>query len=160
MANLRLSFRSLLRSPGYTAVAVLVLGFGIGVSVAVWAIAKQALLAPLPYRDAGRLVTLFETSPTGGIRLPSNPTVEDWKAQNDVFQSMAYVTGGQVLLKEPAGPELVTTAVPPGNFFSLMDARPVLGRTIQSDDDAKAERVVVLSHALWRRHPRTGSGGR
>ena len=108
----RLSFRSLLRSPGYSLASVLVLGLGIGVSVAALAIARQALLAPLPYARSDRLVLLFEATPSGSLRLPSNPVVDDWRSQSKRFEGIEYVTGTQALLRETTGPELVTLAVP------------------------------------------------
>ncbi len=149
--DLRVACRSLLRSPGYALVSVLVLAFGIGVSVAALAIGNRALLAPLPYADADRLVTVFEATTNGGVRAASRPTVQDWRAQADVFEGLTYLTGTQVLLKEATSTELVTTALPPGDFFPLMAAHPEVGRAISSDDDARGERVVVLSHSLWRR---------
>jgi predicted permease len=150
LADLRLGLRSISRSPGHALVTILVLGFGVGVGAAALAVAQRALLEPLPYERAHRLVLLFEAAPGGSLRLASYPTAQDWEAQADVFESISYVTGSQLLLRLPAGPELVLTAYPSGSFFSLIAARPLLGRGFSPSDPA-GEQAVVLSHTLWRR---------
>ncbi|MGQ0640992.1 MAG: ABC transporter permease [Gemmatimonadaceae bacterium] len=150
LTDVRHFLRNLWRSPGYALVSILVLALGTGVGLAALAIAQRALLEPLPYKRAERLFVIFEAMQGEGRRLASYPTVQDWAAQSDVFESISYVTGSQVLLRQPSGPELVTTAYASDAFFQLLGTAPWLGRLL-SADDVRAQRGVVLSDALWRR---------
>ncbi|MFN8573319.1 MAG: ADOP family duplicated permease [Gemmatimonadaceae bacterium] len=140
--------RRLGRAPGYSIATILVLGCGIGVGVAALAIAKQALLAPLPYAKPDRLVVLTEATTSGGQRLASQPTVRDWAAQATQFEAFSYVTGTQLLLRQPSGPLQLVVAYPTGPFFELMQGRPLLGRTF-ADGEAPNEPEVVLAYSTW-----------
>lgn len=150
LVDVRQFLRSLWRSPGYALVSILVLGFGTGVGLAALAIAQRALLEPLPYNRAERLFVVFEATQGEERRLASYPTVQDWSAQSDVFQSISYITGSQLLLRQRSGPELVTTAYAAQPFFQLVGTPPLLGRGLSSQDE-NGQRVIVLSEAVWRR---------
>jgi predicted permease len=148
-AIVRQFIRQLWRSPGYSIVSILVLGIGTGVGLAALAIAQRALLEPLAYERTDRLVILFEADQGEGRRLASYPTVQDWSEAANVFVGMAYVTGAQELLRQPSGPELMTTAYADEPFFATMRATPLLGRAFGAGVAAEG-RVVVLSEAAWR----------
>lgn len=149
--DLRVALRSLVRSPGYTVLASVVLALGIGASLAVLAVADRMLFRPLPYSAADRLVLMLETGADGSIQLPSYPTVKDWQVQAKEFEGISYVYGTQVGLRGPEGVEAVTTAFVSPEFFPVMGAKPILGRTLTAADDAEGTRVAVLSYPLWQR---------
>src|SRR5262245_61983064 len=88
-------FRSLIRDPGFTAVAVLTLALGIGANTAMFSVIHGVLLRPLPFPEHEQLVTLWESAPGQGIeqQLVSPPTFADWQAQSRSFEEMAFWTG-------------------------------------------------------------------
>lgn len=148
LLDMRQFLRNLWRSPGYAVVSVVVLAVGMGVGLAALAVAQRALFAPLPYGRADQLAVLFEADQRGARRLASYPTVEDWRASAATLAGVTYVTGTQLLLRQPTGPEPVLTAFAEGTFFEIMRAQPMLGRDFAAD--TRGERVVVLSEQLWR----------
>src|SRR5256885_2312149 len=154
--DLRYALRACRRAPGFTLAATLTLALGIGATTAVFSIVDGVLVRGLPYRDADRVVDLWETSDNGGYRLPSYPTFKDWRSQsvawNSAFERMAFVKGAEAILVGEKGPErFIGSAVSPG-FFELLGTPAFLGRTFLPDEErAGANRVAVLSYALWQR---------
>src|SRR5919197_527968 len=92
--DLRYGFRMLLKSPGFTAVAVLTLALGIGANTAIFTLVDAVLLRPLPFHDPDRLVMIWESAPEIGF--PQNTVAPanfaDWKAQSQVFEDMAAIS--------------------------------------------------------------------
>jgi putative ABC transport system permease protein len=145
--------RSLRRSPGFAAVVVLTLALGIGATTAVLSVVDHVVLRSLPFRDAGQLMMMLERDDGGAFRVPSYPTVEDWRRDPGVQQAFAGVTfvrGDGVQLTDGDRAENVTSAFPGADFFPLLGSRPLLGRTLLADDQRDgAPPVVVLSYAFW-----------
>ena len=154
--DLRYAVRAFRRAPGFAVAAALTLALGIGATTTVFSVVDGVLLHGLPYRDADRIVNLWETSDNGGFRLPSYPTFKDWRAESqtwgDAFESLAFVKGAEAIYVGENGPErILASSVSPG-FFHLLGTAPLLGRTFLPDEErAGANRVVVLSYELWRR---------
>ena len=92
LQDLRFGLLMLAKNPGFTAVAVLTLALGIGANTAIFTVVNSVLLKPLPYPDSGRLVMLWESSPTRGFdqEKVSGPDFLDWRRQNDAFESIAF----------------------------------------------------------------------
>lgn len=153
--DLRYAVRAFRRAPGFALAAALTLALGIGATTTVFSVVDGVLLHGLPYRDADRIVNLWETSDNGGFRLPSYPTFKDWRDESrtwaDAFESLAFVKGAEAIYVGENGPErILASSVSPG-FFRLLGAPPLLGRTFLPDEErAGANRVVVLSYDLWR----------
>src|SRR5438067_41709 len=102
--DLRYALRACRRAPGFTLAATLTLALGIGATTAVFSIVDGVLVRGLPYRDADRVVDLWETSDNGGYRLPSYPTFKDWRSQsvawNSAFERMAFVKGAGAIHRQ------------------------------------------------------------
>ena len=159
MNDLKFAFRQLLKTPGFTAVAVLTLALGIGANTAIFSLVNGVLLKPLPYPEPDRLVTLWERSPQRGIEQErvSGPNYLDWRAQNSVLADLAASPGWvgsedfNLVLRD-------TTIKVPGSYtsaslFTTLGTKPLLGRTLLPEEDRKGgPRVAVLSYGLWQRH--------
>src|SRR5262245_11911485 len=106
--DLRYGARMLLKKPGFTLIAIGAIALGIGANTAIFSVVNAALLRPLPYEEAERLVVLYETNPQQGRDEMdvSYPNFVDWRAQSQSFEQLAaYLSGGMVLTgkDEPAG---------------------------------------------------------
>jgi predicted permease len=154
--DLRFGVRMLVKNPGFTAVAVLTLALGIGANATIFSIVNAVLLQPLPYRDADRLVMVWETSTQSpdDIGIVSAPNYLDWQRQNDVFESMAFFdsAGRGYNLSGGPEPEQVSGVRVSASFFSVFGVTPALGRIFLPDEETPGkDHVVVLSDSLWRR---------
>src|SRR5580658_7847288 len=148
--------RTLARTPGFAAIAILVMALGIGANVALFAIVRSVLLKPLPYTDPGRLVRLYEQSADGNF--PYNDSAggvfAEWKKLNKSFTDMAICgyagynlsgTGEQL-------PESVRAATFSWNLLPLLGVHSALGRNFTAEDDQpSANPTVLLSWGLWKR---------
>jgi putative ABC transport system permease protein len=156
LQDLRYSARMLGRSPGFTAVAILTLALGIGANTAIFSVVHGVLLRDLPYRDAPRLVVVWEDLIREGNHRFSvaAPNFEDLSVRSRSFQGLAAQLGAMYSLASAGEtPEAVYGARVSGNFFSVLGARPALGRGILPADAerGKAKHVAVLGYALWKR---------
>ena len=148
---MRYAFRTLLRSPGFTIVALLTLALGIGANTAIFSFVNGVLLKPLPYQDPHSIVMVWEKPPGGYRNWNSTLNFLDWKSQNNVFQAMAAVRyGGSVTLTGAGDPVELAASSVSAPYFDIFGVRAALGRTFASDEDqAGKSQVVILSHRLW-----------
>ena len=98
LQDLQYSVRMLAHSPGFTIVALLTLALGIGANTAIFSFVDGAILKPLPYENADRIVRVLEKPPQGGINGISTLNFLDWQGDNTVFDFIAAETGGNVTL--------------------------------------------------------------
>jgi ABC-type antimicrobial peptide transport system permease subunit len=155
MTDLRFAFRQLLKSPGFTAVAVLALALGIGANTAIFTVLNSVLLRPLPYPESQQLVTLFDSSPTRNIAESkmSPAKFAELRAAQKSFAAMGGYFFENLNLPSGDHAESIQVAKVYGAFFRTSGRQPWLGRAFQkSDDDFGAEPVAVLSYSLWRDH--------
>ena len=152
---MRLAVRQLIAAPGFTLVAALTLSLGIGVNSAIFALSDAALMRRLPFGQSGRLVMLWERTPTSPKTGVSPLNMRDWSLQGRSFEGIAYVQrgmGGGPLLTAPDGSiETAERQSTSANFFDLLKVVPVVGRTFKPEDDGPSPRVVLLGEAVWRR---------
>src|SRR6266545_114832 len=150
--DLGYGIRSLLKHPGFTAIAVITLALGIGANTAMFSVINAVLLRPLPYRDPARLVTIWEESPERGMyQMPvSLANVRDWVDQNQTFEQISAYTFTNLNLTGTGEPARLGTVRSSANFFPLIGATPVIGRSFLPEEDKEgANHVVILGHALW-----------
>jgi putative ABC transport system permease protein len=153
--NIRIGLRTLRKNAGFTSVAVLVLALGIGANTAIFSVVNAALLRPLPFPDAERLVQVWHVPPAksfpGLTKFPASAAnYLDWHAENHVFQQTAIYRFSRFNLTGNGEPEPVDGAAVSGNFFSVLGTPPKLGRAFLPEEDQPGHsRVAILSYALW-----------
>jgi putative ABC transport system permease protein len=152
--DLRYGFRSLLRQPAFTLVAVATLALAIGSNSAMFTVVNAVLLQPLHYPESDRIVALEGINPAKGIAQSnmSIPDFADWQNQNQVFERMAgFVTGGIVFSNGEETERVHGTAVS-SDFFPLFRVAALRGRALQADDmQAGKDPVAVIGYGLWQR---------
>ena len=155
LSDVRLAVRPLISARGFTLVAALTLALGIGVNSAIFSLADAALMRPLPFAEAERLVMLWERTPTSPKTGVSPLNMRDWNLQSSSFEGIAFVQrgmGGGPLLTAPDGSiETAERQSTSANFFDVLKVVPVVGRTFKPEDDGPSPRVVLLGEAVWRR---------
>ncbi len=150
--DIRYGFRQLLKNPRLTAVIVVSLALGIGGTTAIFSMINAVLLRPLPYRNAERLVYLWEQSPQRGNNGVSAPTFLAWQQQSQAFEQMALIQPAGMTLTGVEEPERLEVGRVSAGFFDLLGVSAALGRTFQRPDDrAGAAPTAVLTDALWAR---------
>ncbi len=161
--DLKAAIRSLNSSKTFTIVALLVLTLGIGASTAIFSVVDAVVLRGLPFDEYDRLVAVGERRPADktpdptrdpealGSAAPQNYV--DWKAQQQVFESMATIAAGSFTLREPgAEPEDLRAQRVTSEFFRVLRIQPALGRPFTTDNEIDGRnRVAILSDGLWRR---------
>jgi predicted permease len=148
--------RSLRRSPGFAAVAIMALAVGIGGITAIFSVVDATRAQAVPYTDPERLVSLIGNIDRGTIerRGASYPDFVDWREQiTRSFEDLAATDPQMLTLAGTDEPERIETEFVSASYFSLLGAMPALGRTFRADEDqvSKPERVIVLSDGLWKR---------
>ncbi len=156
LSDLRVAFRHLRESPGFTALAVITLALGIGANTAIFSVVNAVLLRPLPYPDPDRLVIIRERAVHFDLGAVSYPNFVDWRAAQHGFVDLALYRREShnfaVLRGSEATPERVATARTSAAFFSLIGLTPRLGRAFTEQDDAPGgPAVALISSSLWRR---------
>ena len=154
--DIRYSIRMLRKNPLFTIVAILTLAIGIGANTAIFSILNQVLLEPLPFVDAGRLVTLWEANPQKGIAADTTSASNfiDWRNQNRSFSGMAVTSrlGSITLTSKTQAEELTWSLVSPV-FFDLLGVVPQFGRAFRAEEEKPGKnRVVILSYGFWQRY--------
>ena len=148
--DLRIALRSLSKDPGFTAVAVLTFALAIGANTSIFTIINTVLLRPLPWREPQCLVQVREANQrfTGTL---SWPNFIDLRRQNTSFEGLTAFTYGDLTLHAGSTPERLAASSVSWEFFKVLGIDPLLGRTfVNGEDQAGADRVVVLAEGLWR----------
>jgi putative ABC transport system permease protein len=155
-SDARYAVRTLRRSPGFAAVAILTLALGIGATTAIYSVVDTILLQPLPFADADRLVRVVENvpSPVAG-RPPAQRGFTyqeflEWRARTRTLADALAVSTGETVVRTGEGMARLWGGWTSANAFAMLGARAMLGRTLEPSDDANPN-VVVLSFDTWRR---------
>jgi len=140
--DVRFGLRQLRKSLGFTAVATFTLALGIGANTAIFSLVSGILLRPLPYSHPSELVSVTGTYPKGAFAA--------MQAQVHTVDVAAYAEGHEFNLTHVGEPVRLNGTAVSANLFSVLGARPVLGRVFASGDDASGrDNYVVLSHDVW-----------
>lgn len=148
--DIRYGFRMLVKSPGFTTIAVLTLALGIGTNTAMFSVVNSVLLRSLPFHDSSRVMIVWKTMSNGAPNAFSTPAFLEIRQQGGLlahlgaFSNISYNLAGKELPERIAGGKV--------NFdlFPVLGVQPILGRTFAAEEDHPgAGHAVILSHALW-----------
>jgi len=154
--DLRYGIRMMLRTPGFTATAVIVLALGIGANTAIFSVVNAVLLRPLPFDQPDRLMQVWHTPPQASfpgvpIFTVSPANFLDWRTQNHSFEDMSAYGFGRYTLTGSGRPEAISVVAATVGLFSILHAQPLLGRGfLDGEDEPGHDHEVVLSYGLWR----------
>jgi putative ABC transport system permease protein len=149
--DLRFGARSLTKQPSFLALALITLSLGIGANTVIFSVVNTVLLRSLPYKDAGRLVAVWEGQNKMDQSSFSPAEFLDYQAQNRSFTEMSAYRSMRFTLTGQEEPEQLDGMIVSANFFSLLGVPPEGGRVFQPEDGrAGAPRVAVISHDFWR----------
>jgi len=152
--DLKYACRSLRKAPGFSTVAILTLALGIGANTAIFSIVDAALVRPLPFRDADRLVRILATKDGATIGGASPMDVRDFAASAKSFEGMVSYDRWRKNVSGIAGsdsPEDTIVGLVPGSYFELLGVRPVLGRLFTEREGVYGNHyVAAISDRLWR----------
>jgi hypothetical protein len=150
--DVKFALRQLRRAPAFTLVAVLTLALGIGANSAIFALVDATLLRPLPYRDADRLVTVWETSAATPRGFASPPNMLDWNSRSRTFEKIAGFTpdvGSMVVAGRDGTAETISRQWVTAGIFDVLGVAPIAGRTFSADDEKHMAQRVVISEGYW-----------
>src|SRR5580704_15097074 len=150
--DLQFAFRNLRKSPGFLAVVILSLALGIGANSTIFSLMDAALYRPLPYSHPDQLVVIWDTEPgrPDSRQPPAIAELNDWLAANHSFQDIALATTTEdsMMAGIGAAQRIDTQDVTP-NYFSLMGAKPRLGRVFFPEEMQDKSIAVILSDSFW-----------
>jgi putative ABC transport system permease protein len=151
--DIRYGARMLAKHKAFTSVAVITLALGIGANTAIFSVVNELLLRPLPYRDADRIVTVWEVSPGGRHQnSTSRANFRAWRQQTTSFNYMSVFSDQRLNLTGTGDPEELSVQFTSPDFFKILGVDPILGRTFLPEDDKGGQSpVAVLSYGLWQR---------
>jgi putative ABC transport system permease protein len=151
--DVRCAIRGMLHNVGFSATAVVSLLVGIGASLAIFAVADNLLLRPLPYRDSSRLVIVWERNmrqASGDHSAVSPGNYFDWKRRNDVFEGMAGFRTGSSVLTAGSRSEQLEKQLVTADLFPLLGVQPIRGRLFTAEDDTPGvNSALIISYRLW-----------
>lgn len=149
--NLRYGLRILLKTPGFTVVAIITLALGIGANTAIFSVVYTTLIAPLPYPNPDQLVMIWSRVQNGRNVIAAGDFL-DWKRQNSVFQDLNAWSGGTFNLATSERPEQVEAQRTTPGFYTMMGVKFAMGRDFSSEEGLPGkDHEVILFNRLWKR---------
>ena len=156
LQDVRYGFRMLIKSPGFTAVAVLSLALGIGANTTIFTLVKAIFLQSIPVEDSARVVALFSTAQSRKgplqefLATPYLNAVDYREQMRNVFSSAAIAMPNGMDLKLGGNrPTQEFVELVNANFFDLVGVHPFIGRGFSPDEESAPRPVAVLSYTLW-----------
>lgn len=151
LQDAKYGLRSMLRSPGFSAAAILTLGLGIGATTAIFSVIRSVLLTPLPYAEPQRRVTIWSRWTSFDKTWVADAELDDYLRFCPSLESVAAWDPRQANLTDEGDPARIGIAAVTANAFETLGSKPLLGRGFTADEDRPGGApVVVLSFSLWR----------
>jgi predicted permease len=159
LQDLKHSLRMFLKAPGFTITAVLALAIGVGANTAIFSVINRVLLKPMPYPDPDRFVFFMNTSPQGSGTGASPVKFNFWKTQTQSIENAAAWRFGVANFDSGGTPEQIQQTQASVDFFRLLGATMLYGRTFtQEEDRPGGPNVAILTYEFWRRRFGSDSG--
>src|ERR1700680_1796144 len=150
MRDFTFAFRSLAKQPIFSLAAVLTLALGMGSNTAIFSVFNAVILRPLPFRDPGRLVLVWQKRPDGRTAGVSALNYREWVKQTSSFEHLLGMYQQYYAYRGAAQSTQVLGAQVPSSLFRSLGIQPLLGRACSADEDQwRPPRVVLLSHGFW-----------
>jgi putative ABC transport system permease protein len=151
LQDLRYGFRRLIKTPGFTFIAVLSLALGIGANTAVFSLVNMILFRPLPVANPQEVVSVSVVGKDGQFAAFSYPNYLDFRDRNEVFSDLLLYRFAPLSLSRSGNNEKLWGMLVSGNYFDALGVKPALGRTFLPEEDKTrlSHPVVVISHSLW-----------
>ena len=155
LQDLKYGARMLVKSPGFTAIAILTLALGIGANTAIFSLIDSVLLRPLPYENPGQLVAFSGTNAESGLTgiLVSYTRFQQVQEQSRAIKSLGAYIPFTMSLTGRGEPEVVNASRITGNFFHVLAVSPALGRDfLAAEDQPGGADVTIISDSFWHNH--------
>jgi predicted permease len=155
LRQLRHAARLLRKTPRFTVTALVTLAVCLGANLTIFAVVDSILLRPLPFPEASRLVTVFNTYPKAGVDRDGSSVTNYYERRGRIpaFAALAIYRYGTAILGEAGSTERAQIARVSPDFFSTLGAGPVMGRSFTDEETSfQTAKVVILTDAYWRQH--------
>jgi predicted permease len=153
--QLRYAARLLRKTPRFTVTALATVAVCLGANLTIFAVMDSILLRPLPFPEAGRLVTVFNTYPRAGVDRDGSSVANYYERRGKIpaFAGVAMYSYGTAVLGEAGSTEREPIARVSPEFFSTLGSGPVTGRSFTDEETSfQTDKVVILTDAYWRQH--------
>ncbi|MFL6537877.1 MAG: ABC transporter permease [Chthoniobacterales bacterium] len=152
MNDLRFAFRQLRNSPGFTVTALATVAICLGANLAIFAVINSILLRPLPFPDADRLVTIYNTYPKAGVENDGSSITNYYERRGNIpaLSSLSIYMERSEVVGEPGSTEQMGVIRISPDFFATLGVRPALGRSFTEEESIQQKNVVILTDAFWR----------
>src|SRR6266700_4014565 len=153
LRELRYGLRTLTKSPGFAAIAVLTLALGIGASTAIFSVVDAVLLRALPYPNSQKIVRVWEQGPDGHRMNFADPNFDDFHTQNNTFSDLAVYGHGLSSVSGGSEPVRVNIATVSSGFFKVLGVEPFRGRAFAPDEQRlHGAAAAIVSYSYWQRY--------
>jgi predicted permease len=154
MNNLRFAFRQLRKAPAFTLTALATIAICLGANLAIFAVINSILLRPLPFPNADRLVSIYNTYPKAGVENDGSSITNYYERRGNIpaLSSLSiYMERSEVVGEPGATEQMEVTRISP-DFFATLGVKPTLGRSFTEEEWIQQKNVVILNDAFWREH--------
>nr|HEV7953462.1 ABC transporter permease [Candidatus Acidoferrales bacterium] len=152
LQDIRYGIRNLLKTPGFTAVAILTLALGIGANSALFSVVNGVLLNPLPYPDPDKMISVYAKTSSFGNSSITYLNFLDWQKNNHSFSAMSARRNDDLFLTGVGEGERLRSVMISADFFAVMGVQPIAGRTFRPEEDqVGAAPVALIGAGLWAR---------
>src|SRR4051794_24654784 len=156
LTDLRYAFRQLRKAPGFTVTALATIAICLGANLAIFAVINSVLLRPLPFPNAERLVTIFNTYPKAGVENDGSSITNYYERRSSIpaFASVSIYREGGEAIGDPGAIEQIGVLRISPEFFTTLGVTPAMGRSFTEEEAAVADNngVVILTDGYWRGH--------
>ncbi|HSV63059.1 MAG TPA: ABC transporter permease [Chthoniobacterales bacterium] len=152
LTDLRYAFRQLRKAPGFTATALATIAICLGANLAIFGIINSILLRPLPFPNAGRLVTIYNTYPNAGVQNDGSSIANYYERRGNIaaFESLSIWMERSEVVGEPGSTEQIGVIRTSPEFFATLGVSLPLGRSFTEEESINQRNVAILTDAFWR----------